>query len=269
MRYLRIRVLGETSSSQKDSSHLTENKNASGANIRVREDGRSKARQVLEATHIEDSRIADEKSLDDQIAERDHEGVANDQAFGEDWGDGEQPPDNADDEDRWHTCDLREGKTKVGGFDENGRDDSARRKLTRGWIKSKGRVRYNEGSLENEQLLNSPGSGSRFGQGRSSKDKSSSRTLDVKKVLDAKKYLGRNTSDLYSLERGENDDCFQECKVGNKDISDLVKKAVRAAEAEARAANAPEEAIKAAGDAAAEVVKSAAFEVFRISHSLS
>ncbi|KAF0902555.1 hypothetical protein E2562_018051 [Oryza meyeriana var. granulata] len=38
---------------------------------------------------------------------------------------------------------------------------------------------------------------------------------------------------------------------------------VRAAEAEARSANAPNEAVKAAGDAAAELVKSAAFEVWK------
>nr|CAB3504650.1 unnamed protein product [Digitaria exilis] len=39
--------------------------------------------------------------------------------------------------------------------------------------------------------------------------------------------------------------------------------AVRAAESEARSANAPEEAVKAAGDAAAELVKSAALEVWK------
>ena len=48
-----------------------------------------------------------------------------------------------------------------------------------------------------------------------------------------------------------------------KDISDIVLKAVRAAESEARSANTPDEAVKAAGDAAAELVKSAALEVWK------
>ncbi|KAG9139957.1 hypothetical protein Leryth_010492 [Lithospermum erythrorhizon] len=54
-----------------------------------------------------------------------------------------------------------------------------------------------------------------------------------------------------------------DCKIGSRDITDFVIKAVRAAEAEARTANAPAEAIKAAGDAAAELVKSAALEEYR------
>ena len=82
-----------------------------------------------------------------------------------------------------------------------------------------------------------------------------------RRLPDAKKDMGRICIDGFEIERDDNDDCFQECKVGSKDISDLVKKAVRAAEAEARAANAPAEAVRAAGDAAAEVVKTAALEV--------
>jgi DDB1- and CUL4-associated factor 1 len=39
MRYLRLRVLGETSGSQKDSSHLSENKHSSGnTSVRGRDD---------------------------------------------------------------------------------------------------------------------------------------------------------------------------------------------------------------------------------------
>lgn len=267
MRYLRVRVLGETSASQKDSGHLTENKNASCAiGIRSRDENRSKARQVLEATHFDDSRTTDEKSLDDQTIDKDQDKNMCRQTFGEDsWVDGGEPPDDGDDDDRWHTHDLREGKTRFMDFDENGREDSARRKLSR--VRSRGKGRANEGSIENEQVLTSPGTGSRMGQGRSTRDRSSFKSSDVKKVSDAKKHLGKNTPDLYPLERGDNDDAFQECRVGTKDISDLVKKAVRAAEAEARAANAPEEAVKAAGDAAAEVVKSAALEEFKTTNN--
>ncbi|XP_024020803.1 DDB1- and CUL4-associated factor homolog 1 [Morus notabilis] len=268
MRYLRVRVLGEASTIQKDSGHLTESKNASSAIcIRSRDESRSKARQVLEATHFDDSRITDEKSLDDQSVERDKEGSMCRQTFGEDcWVDGGEPPDGGDEEERWHTHDIPEGRSKFMDFDENGREDPARRKLSR--VRSRGKGgRFNEGPIENEQVLTSPGSGSRLGQGRSNRDKGASKSADVKKVSDAKKYLGRNTSDVYSLERADNDDCFQGCRVGTKDIADLVKKAVRAAEAEARAAIAPEEAVKAAGDAAAEAVKSAALEEFKTTNN--
>jgi len=86
------------------------------------------------------------------------------------------------------------------------------------------------------------------------------RNIDGKRVIDSRKCSTRNSEGM-AMDREDNDECFQECKVGSKDISDLVKSAVRAAEAEARAAAAPMEAVKAAGDAAAELVKSAAMDV--------
>lgn len=269
MRYLRVRVLGETSISQKDSSHLTETKITSGALcIRGRDEGRGRVRQVLDTNHFDDLRITSERSLDDQSVEGNQERSISRQAFGgERWVDGGEPPDGMDDGveindvDASDSRDFRDGKIKVCDFDENGRDDSSRRRPNRGWARSRGKGRANEGSVENEQLLNSPGSVIRLGQGRSFRDKSTSKNSDVKKIPDSRKCLGRSTSDVFFLEREDNDECFQDCTVGSKDISDLVKKAVRAAEAEARAANAPVEAIKAAGDAAAEVVKSAALEV--------
>ncbi|KAM5566240.1 DDB1- and CUL4-associated factor [Rosa sericea] len=267
MRYLRVRVLGESSISQKDSSHLTETKNTSG--VRGRDEGRGRVRQVLEATHFDDPRITSERCLDDQSVEGNQDRSICRQAFGgERWVDGGEPPDGMDegveinDVDGSDSRDLRDGKQKFGDFDENGRDDSSRRRPNRGWARSRGKGRANEGGVENEQLLTSPGSAIRLGQGRSFRDKSTSKNSDVKKISDSRKCLGRNASDVLFLEREDNDECFQDCTVGSKDISDLVKKAVRAAEAEARAANAPIEAIKAAGDAAAEVVKSAALEEF-------
>ncbi|KAK3210536.1 hypothetical protein Dsin_015242 [Dipteronia sinensis] len=271
MRYLRVRVLGEMSSSQKDAGHLTESKNASGATIasRGREEGRGRVRQVLETTHLGDPKTTDERSLDDQSVERDQDRGLSRQTRGEECGfdDGESPDGFAEGTDICEVNtdgqDTREGKTKFGDFDESGRDDSSRRRANRGWARSRGKGRVNEGALENEQVLTSPGSGSRLGLGRSIRDKSSSRNLDVKKVPDARKHSGKINSDVLIWEREDSDDCFQECRIGSKDISDLVKKAVRAAEAEARAANAPVEAIKAAGDAAAEVVKSAASEEFK------
>ncbi|CAL5439733.1 unnamed protein product [Camellia sinensis] len=286
MRYLRIRSIGETSTSQKDAHYLAESKNASSANcIRGREEGRSRFRQVPETSHSDAPRIIEGGSLDDQSAGKDHDRrqVRGDEC----WVDGE-PPDGLDEgldtceevdgdrEDRWHGRDLRDGRTKLGDrncparsgreedFDESVRDESSRRRVNRGWARNRGKGKVNEGNVENEQILTSPGSGSRLGaQGRSFKDRSQNRNLDVKRFPDPKKGLRRIGTDDFVMEREDNDDCFQECKVGTKDISDLVKKAVRAAEAEARAANAPAEAVKAAGDDAAEVVKSAALEEFK------
>ncbi|KAI8547754.1 hypothetical protein RHMOL_Rhmol07G0220000 [Rhododendron molle] len=154
-----------------------------------------------------------------------------------------------------------------GSLDDQTAEQDHDRRLARGnrgWARSKGKGRVNEGDVENEQGLISPGSGSGLGaDGRSLKDRVINRSLELKRLQDPKKGLGRISGDSLVIEREDNDDCFQECKVGTRDISDLVKKAVRAAEAEARAANAPAEAVKAAGDAAAEAVKSASLEEYR------
>ena len=269
MRYLRTRVLGDTNTSQRDGSHITENKNTPGAGcMRGRDEGRSRLRQVLETNHLDDPRIVDEGSLHDQSIERDHDRSIGWQMRGEESRvDGGEPPNSldeddiyevdADGEDRWHGRDL---KIKFGDHDENVRDE-LRRRGNRALSRLRGKGRINEGAIENEHALNSPGSGSRVGQGRSIRDRSSSRTLDAKRAPDARKCVSRTLADGFPMEREDTDDHFLEFKVGSKDISDLVKKAVKAAEAEAKEANAPLEAIKAAGDAAAEVVKSAALEV--------
>ncbi|KAF5726321.1 DDB1- and CUL4-associated factor 1 isoform X1 [Tripterygium wilfordii] len=272
MRYLRVRVLGE-SASQKDGSYLTESKNATGAiGVRGKDEGRGRLRQILEVAHIDGPRIVGERCLDDQNGERDHDKSTTRRADGEEcWIDEGKPPDGlaeevdiyevgADGEDRGHARDMGDEKTKLGDTDESGREDSSRRRANRGWARSRVKVRVNEGAVASEQALTSPGSNIRLGQGRA-RDRNLTRCLDVKKVPDGRKCSVRINAD--GFEREDNDDCFKECKVGTKDISDLVKKAVIAAEAEARAANAPGAAIKAAGDAAAEVVKSAALEEYK------
>lgn len=158
-----------------------------------------------------------------------------------------------------------------GSLDDQTAEQDHDRRLARGnrgWSRSKGKGKVNEGDGENEQGLVSPDSGSGLGaDGRSLKDRVITKSFELKRFPDPKKGSGRTGGDSLVIERDDNDDCFQECKVGTKDISDLVKKAVRAAEAEARAANAPAEAVKAAGDAAAEAVQSAALEVGSLSLS--
>ncbi|XP_076959228.1 DDB1- and CUL4-associated factor homolog 1-like [Bidens hawaiensis] len=237
MRYLRIRVLGEPNTSQKESNYQLDNKSSSAAtSIRSREDNRGRFRHAVETSMVEPPRISEEGASDNQV-ERDR--VRR-------WAD---PPDGLDEDNETNEGDLRDGKTKV----------HDRSKSLRELSRSRGKGRVNEGVVENEHALNSPGSGSRFGgQGRSNKDRSS-----LKRMADSKKSSGRTGADDMIIERDDSDDCFQDCKVGSMDISDLVKMAVRAAEAEARSANASVEAIKAAGDAAAELVKTAALEEFK------
>lgn len=247
MHYLRVRVLGDAG--QRDTTHLAESKSTSVLNsVRGREESRGRVRQVVEVPHSEDVRLPDERCLEDQASERDQDGGSGWQACGEDSRIAREPLDS-----------LVNEKSKSGDLDESGRDESSRRRTHRGWAKSRGKGRVGEGAVENEQVLTSPGSGTRLGVGRSIKDKSSSRHVDVKKVPDTRKLATRGADGL-SSERDDLMELIGDCKVGSRDISDLVKAAVRAAEAEAREANAPEEAIKAAAAAAAEVVKSAALE---------
>lgn len=267
MRYLRFRALGETSSSQKDTGHLTEIRHASiNTSTRGRDDGRGRFRQALESSHLDDTRMADERALDDRTLERDQDrGITVQTCQEESWVDGELPDGlgegaGTDGDDRWHGRDARDGRIKFGDHDDNTRDDSSRRRVNRGWVRSRGKGRFGDGTVESEPILSSPGSVNQSGQGRNVKDRNTIRNADARRVADSRKTLARIATETSALEREDNDDCFQGCHIGSKDILDLVRKAVRAAEAEARAANAPEEAVKAAGDAAAELVKTAASE---------
>ncbi|XP_019416933.1 PREDICTED: DDB1- and CUL4-associated factor homolog 1-like [Lupinus angustifolius] len=272
MRYLRLRVLGDTSSTQKDIGHSTESRHATGnSSLRGRDDGRSRFRHLIEASRLDDTRMIDERSLEEQIHERVPDRNIGEQNCPDNSWVGGEPPDglgedadicevDADGEDRWHSLDARDGRVKYGEHDDNVNDSSRRRAK---WARSRGKARVNESTIESEPVLSSPGSGSRLGQGRSVRDRSISRNSDARKVPDSKKTHVRATTETSLLEREDNDDCFQECQIGSKDISDLVRKAVRAAEAEARSAYAPEEAVKAAGDAAADLVKTAASEEFK------
>ncbi|CAJ1973783.1 unnamed protein product [Sphenostylis stenocarpa] len=275
MRYLRLRVLGETSSNQKDVTHATESRHASAnTSGRGRDDGRGRFRQFLEPNHLDDTRMIDERSLDDATLERGPDRSISGQTLQEgSWIEGE-PPDglsegadvqevDSDAEDRWCCRDIRDGRIKYGEHDDNVRDDSSRRRTNRGWGRSRGKGRVNEGTVESDPILSSPGSGSRLAQGRSVRDRSVLRNVDGRKVAESKKTLGRTSLEASGFEREDHDDCFQECRIGSKDITDLVRKAVQAAEAEARSANAPEEAVKAAGDAAADLVKTAASEEYK------
>ncbi|KAL1552625.1 DDB1- and CUL4-associated factor 1-like [Salvia divinorum] len=272
MRYLRVRVLGDTSTNQKDGNISVDNKSAPTiAFPKMKEEGRGRLRLAIEASHLD----ADTSRMH---SDKDHD---RDSALLDECGIDDESPDSmvlevdcyepeADGEEKCNIRDFRESKTKLCGrshreedVEENMRDDSSRRKTNRGFSRTRGKVRSSEGVSETEQAMTSPSSSSRSGQARSVKDRSGARNQDLRRFSDSKKNLVRNDVDTFIPQRDDNDDCFQNCKVGNKDITDFVKKAVRAAEAEARAANAPAEAIRAAGDDAAEVVKTAALEEYK------
>ena len=66
----------------------------------------------------------------------------------------------------------------------------------------------------------------------------------LRKAPDYKKILSKTNIYGLVIERDENDECFQECKVISKGIRDLVKKDVWTAETEAKASKALVEALK-------------------------
>ncbi|XP_027084209.2 DDB1- and CUL4-associated factor homolog 1-like isoform X1 [Coffea arabica] len=282
MRYLRLRVLGEAGTSQKDTTSQIESKSfPATACMRGREDVRGRVRQALENSHFDVPRVLEDGSSDDQLADKDLDRGLGRPIDEEHWVDGEPPDVLAADSDiydaetegdeKWHAWDLRDGRTKAGGrssreeeSDDSVRDELSRRRTNRGTSRLRGKGRASEGNLDNEQSLTSPGSAIRIGGlNRNIRDRSVPRNQDLKKNSDSKKSQGRTVTDGFTLGRDESDDCFQGCVIGSKNIADLVRKAVVAAESEARAVNAPAEAIKAAGDAAAELVKSAALEEYK------
>lgn len=282
MRFLRMRILGEASSTQKDAVLMSEAKNISvSTSARGREENRGRFRQVLDG-----QKIVDEFLSSDQNAERDRDKNSTLRQVHEEecWQNGvdllkTELPTSIDDyvegdvapDDGWKNLDLPDVKLKFSerqsaksaheDADENMRDDLTRRRTSRVLPRSRGKGRMPDGTLENEKILLPPSSGLRLGDmARNSKDKSPYKTEDTQRVCDLKKSYIRIGVDPSSVEE-DNDDRFTECLVGSRDISEIIKKATRAAEAEAKAANAPADAIKAAGDAAAELVRSTALEV--------
>ncbi|KAJ8451308.1 hypothetical protein Cgig2_014080 [Carnegiea gigantea] len=273
MRYLRNRVLGEMGASQKDTSHVAEGKSVSLGGGRGREESRGRSRQTLEIAVQDDSRMLQDGRLTDQGGERDHDRSINQQVHGEEHWVSREPSDglaeevhaydaDVDGDDRWHGQDVHDGKLKIGDrngpgrslrdedFDESLRDDSSRRRGNRGWSRHRGKVRVNESTLEAEQPLTSPGSGSRGGQGRSGRERCSTRNIDGKRVTDSRKCSTRNSEGM-TMEREDNDECFQECK-------------------EFKATNNEEAAVSAASRAASTVIDAAnAIEVSRNSESAS
>uniref|UniRef100_M4D199 LisH domain-containing protein n=1 Tax=Brassica campestris TaxID=3711 RepID=M4D199_BRACM len=228
MHYLRVRVIGEASTSRRDALHTTEAKHVS---LKTKEDGRSRVRRVVDTVEGDHVLEADAGRETDVLSEGELE---------------------IDGRDRCNVPAVFDGKMKPGDGN-TGRDDPSRNRLSRS--KSRARGKVNEGATDTDSLLASPTSG-RLGV----RDRDQSKNLDVRNAEDGTKWLGKMKSGIMEIEREKNDECFQDCVIGTKNITDIVKRAVGAAETEARAAHAPDEAVKAAGDAAAELVKTTALE---------
>lgn len=263
MRFLRMRVLGDASSSQKDSNHPIDTKHS-----RARDDNRGKSRLAQESSRLDGLRPGF-GMLTDLAVETDNDtGVGMRQPHGEKWTDDPNSmcPEHADASfDETDTCDTKSKHGEKHQVVRLGRDEDisengelSKRKLSRVGPRVRVKGKAGENLPESETPLLSPTSGLRIG-GRATRDRNASRIEEPKKATDPNDSSAGLS--LGTISREEYEDRFRDCIIGLKDISGIVLKAVRAAEAEARSANAPDEAVKAAGDAAAELVKSSALEV--------
>eukprot|EP00252_Welwitschia_mirabilis_P017926 TRINITY_DN399_c0_g1_i4.p1 TRINITY_DN399_c0_g1~~TRINITY_DN399_c0_g1_i4.p1 ORF type:complete len:1932 (+),score=442.82 TRINITY_DN399_c0_g1_i4:211-6006(+) len=286
MRFLRVRVIGESITSQKEANLVSEGKQAGGSSsVRVREDGKGRLRHVTDVSRLDFSKMPDETTTEEQNAEKDpQKGIINSKYTEECFEDADNlrrakdslnlpeessgkqviDDDNAEyiTEEKRRKKEWREVKSKLGGTkslreeepEESGREDPSRRQLDRAAPRHRGKTKISEGGED----LPSPVTGPRWA-GRTDKEKATGKV----ELSDSQKRQGDKINGISECicDKLENDATYKDIKIGTKDISEMVKKAQRAAEAEARAANAPVEAVKAAGDAAAELVKSAAAEV--------
>ncbi|KAF0895598.1 hypothetical protein E2562_013907 [Oryza meyeriana var. granulata] len=283
MHFLRIRVHGDVASAQKDSNLPLDTKHP-----RSRDENRSKSRLVQDSSRLDGMRSGDGVSTD-PTSEKDCDRVMGMwHAHGERWIDdaASLQPEHADSSsdlfdvteagatnDGTYSAIIYDTKSRVGErhsalrpgrdeeMNENMRDDLLKRKLSRTGSRLRGKGKTGESFPESERTPLSPTSGLKIGT-RTSREKNVARIEDAKKAIDVNN-SSPGLEPFSAISKEEYEDRFKDCIIGLKDISDIVLKAVRAAEAEARSANAPDEAVKAAGDAAAELVKSAASEVWK------
>ncbi|RRT82958.1 hypothetical protein B296_00000254 [Ensete ventricosum] len=295
MRYLRTQMFGDSSSGQRDVTSLVEAKRASASSsTKDRDETRGRSCQVSGFAHLESSRTGDQRLTSDPNADKGS--VKNDgtrQVCGDDsWGDGgdslkSERTDSSSDlvgqnqmtaeysdlvGNRWQDKNLLDGKSKYGERDiagQSGQDDDLedskgvdllKRGLNHGFPRSKAKGNISGGTSENLRSASQSSGSYLGGNGQLLREINLAKHEDIEKVVDTNNKLSIVDRDGLVIGK-DNDERLLDCNIGKKDISEMVKKAIRAAEAEARTANAPEEAIKAAGDAAAELVKTAATEV--------
>ncbi|CAO2044344.1 unnamed protein product [Urochloa humidicola] len=273
MRFLRLRVLGDASSSQRDSNHPQDTRHPRG-----RDDNRGRSRLAQDVSRMDGTRVG-YGMLTDLTAEDDNEpGVGMRQALGERlMDDPVASSDNCDapevdnrTNDRSYGTGVCDAKSKSGDRlsvirpvkdEDTSENELLKRKQSRATARLKVKGKPGESFPESEITSLSPTCGLRIG-GRATRDRNAVRVDDLKKAADVNN-RSAGLESITAISREEYEDRFRDCIIGLKDISGIVLKAVRAAESEARSANAPDEAVKAAGDAAAELVKSAASEVWK------
>ncbi|CAL9174091.1 unnamed protein product [Musa hybrid cultivar] len=297
MRYLRTQMFGDSSSGQRDVTSLVEAKRPSASSsTKDREETRGRSCQVSGVAHLESSRIGDQRLSGDPTADKGS--VKNDgtgQVCGDDtWGDGgdslkSELTDSSSDlvgpnqmaaeypdliGDRWQNKNLQDGKSKYGERDiagKSGQDDDLddskgvdllKQGLNHGFPRSTAKGNISGGTSENLRAASQSSGLYIGGSGQLIGERNLAKHEDIEKALDTDNKLSIFYCDGLVIGK-DNDERLLDCNIGKKDISEMVKKAIRAAEAEARTANAPEEAIKAAGDAAAELVKTAATEAWK------
>ena len=256
MHFLRTRVYGDVTSSQKDANLPLDTKHPRG-----RDENRGKVRCLQDSSVLDRTRVGDGIPTDPTLEKELDRGVLMREADGERLMDDTVGMPHAD----VPMClDYREMRPPC----EISRDEFLKRKLSRTGSRLKGKSKASESLPESEHTPISPASGLRVGS-RASKDKNEDKVEVPKNAIDLNNSSACFEAAHTVISKEEYEDRYRDCIIGLKDITDIVLKAVRAAEAEARSANAPEDAVKAAGDAAAELVKSAALEVLKKTFGLS
>lgn len=270
MHYLRVRVLKET----KDWA-TSENRNSVSSAIKVKDDVKSRAKLPSEALETDVLQAGNEcLASTDKLAERETLVEKNISSY------------DADDDGDWmgeeklQRRERRDGKGKMVdsnraslaarkdcGIDEALRGEPSKRKgdaRDRGSSKIKGKGKISEGMSDDNKDSSTLSGG---GQINFYSDKAKSlRENDAR--TEAGRFLAQVVEGVDICEdvpfvenEKEADEHYDSVIVGEVDISTPVKKAARAAETEAKSARASLEAVKAAGEAAADLVKAAALEV--------
>ncbi|KAL6844287.1 hypothetical protein ACP4OV_025960 [Aristida adscensionis] len=267
MRFLRTRVLGDASVSQKDTNHPLDTKHPRG-----REDNRGKSRLAQDSSRLDGARVGDGVFVDASV-EKDYDrgvGIATSRRpeHTDASSDHCDIPEADITNDRSYISDTKSKHGERHAVMRLSRDeditencDLSKRKQGRAVPRLRSKGKSGESFPESERTPLSPTLGLRIGN-RTTRDKHAEMIEDPNKAAD----VNNSPAGLEScsgISREEYEDRFRDCIIGLRDITGIVLKAVRAAETEARSANAPDEAVKAAGDAAAELVKSAALEVWK------
>ncbi|KAL0739268.1 hypothetical protein Bca4012_015478 [Brassica carinata] len=200
MHYLRVRVIGESSTSRRDAIHTTEAKHVS---LKAKEEGRGRVRRVVDTVEGGDHVLEADSGREMGQPEGEFEIDGNVSAVVD--------------------CKLKPGD------DHTGRDDPSRHRMNRS--KSRARGKVNESATDTDILLTSPRS-TRLGV----RDRDIPKVSDVRNAEDAAMCLGKMKSGIMGIEREENDECFQGCLIGTTNITDLEFKSSGSEEAALSAA---------------------------------